>query len=125
MELGAAADVANEVGDTPLILAAQNRRAAHSMDLLLRAGADPHRRNDAGKTAITAAAEYLEGHRRISNAEFDQWQRVLDALPGSNRDELLLENRDSPRGDVLTNGERVAQALRRAARDTNPDSVSE
>ncbi len=64
LRLGTQADPIDEDGDTPLILGAGNGEV-ECIRLLLEAGADPQKKNNAGETARDAAHEHLSSWESI------------------------------------------------------------
>ncbi|MBI2923438.1 MAG: ankyrin repeat domain-containing protein [Planctomycetes bacterium] len=67
LEWGQAADLADEDGLTPLMAAAAQGRTAN-VELLLKAGADPLRRDAHGNTALTLARPHPETEQAILRA---------------------------------------------------------
>lgn len=90
LEAGAEVDVANNVGDTPLIHAAKHSRAADEVIGVLREwGADPLRKNQSGWSALSLARR-----EDVSGGNFDRLRASLSDLFDDY--DALVERLDTP-----------------------------
>ncbi|MEL6329145.1 MAG: ankyrin repeat domain-containing protein [Planctomycetota bacterium] len=132
LALGAHPDLANDRGETPLMLAADRPELA-CMELLLRAGADPMRKNAQGQSSLAIAEQKVRYWREVvarggdrgSGTRGDQSNELAagdeEARRREEGTEPLSPDHSKLQRSALQDHERSLAALRRAASSSPPE----